>query len=195
MFNRSRKTMPGSPFNQACWTMLSNTSLARSFLATFLVRGLTRSYSWSYSTACMNFSVMPTEMLKLVNFSLSSLQEMKSIMFGWSTRRMAMLAPLRVPPCLMVSVAALNTVMKEMGPLLTPLVDSTTSSRGRMRENEKPVPPPVLWMRAVFFTASKMLSIESPTGSTKHADSCCSSRPAFINVGELGRNSRLVMRS
>ncbi len=41
--------------------------------------------------------------------------------------------------------------------------------------------------------APKMDSILSSTGSTKQAESCWSSRPAFINVGELGRNLRLVM--
>lgn len=45
-------------------------------------------------------------------------------------------------------------------------------------------------MMAVFFTASKMDSSESSTGSTKHAASCPSSLPAFMRVGELGRNSR-----
>ena len=34
-----------------------------------------------------------------------------------------MLAPRRVPPCLMVSVAMSKTLMKETGPLATPLVD------------------------------------------------------------------------
>jgi len=107
---------------------------------------------------------------------------------------MPMLAPRRVPPCLMVSVAASNTLMNESGPEETPLVLSTRSFLGRTRENENPVPPPLLWMRAVFFTASKIESIESPTGSTKHAESCPSSRPAFISVGLLGRNSSAVMR-
>ena len=75
-----------------------------------------------------------------------------------------MLAPRRVPPCLMVSVAASKTLMKESGPLETPLVLSTTSLCGRRREKEKPVPPPLLWMRAVFLMASKMDSMESPDG-------------------------------
>jgi hypothetical protein len=35
--------------------------------------------------------------------------------------------------------------------------------------------------------------MESSTGKTKHAESCCSSRPAFISVGELGMNFRLSM--
>jgi hypothetical protein len=91
---------------------------------------------------------------------------------------------------LIVSVAASNTVMNEIGPDEMPLVDLTTSCFGRSREKENPVPPPLLWMSAVFLTASKIDSIESSTGSTKHADSCCSSRPAFIRVGELGMKSR-----
>ena len=43
---------------------------------------------------------------------------------------MPILAPRLVPPCFIVSVAALNTVIKEMGPLETPFVDSTTSFLG-----------------------------------------------------------------
>ena len=57
------------------------------------------------------------------------------------------------------------------------------------------VRPPLLWMRAVFLMASKMDSMESPTGSTKQAESWPSSRPAFMRVGLLGRNSRLAMSS
>jgi hypothetical protein len=34
--------------------------------------------------------------------------------------------------------------MKEMGPLEMPLVEWTASFFGRMREKEKPVPPPLL---------------------------------------------------
>ena len=40
-----------------------------------------------------------------------------------------------------------------------------------------------------------MPSIESSTGKTKHADSCCISRPAFISVGEFGINFRLTIIS
>ena len=82
-----------------------------------------------------------------------------------------MLAPRRVPPCFTASVAALNTFMKEMGPLATPPVELTVDPRGRRREKEKPVPPPDLWIRAAFLMASKISSIESPTGRTKQADS------------------------
>src|SRR5450830_1095604 len=109
----------------------------------------------------MKASVTATEMLKLLRRSSSCLALMKSRMSGWSTRMMPMLAPRRVPPCLMVSVAASKTLMKESGPLETPLVLSTTSLCGRTREKLKPVPPPLLWMRAVFLMASKMDSMES----------------------------------
>ena len=143
----------------------------------------------------MNGSVTATEMLKLLRRSSSCLAAMKSRMSGWSTRMMPMLAPRRVPPCLIVSVAASNTLMNESGPDETPLVLSTTSLCGRTREKEKPVPPPLLWMSAVFLMASKIDSMESPTGSTKQAESWPSSRPAFMSVGLLGRNSREVMSS
>ena len=36
-------------------------------------------------------------------------------------------------------------------------------------------------------------TVGEATGRTKQAESCPSSRPAFINVGELGRKSRLIM--
>ena len=105
-----------------------------------------------------------------------------------------MFAPLLVPPCTIVSVALSKMVMKETGPLEIPFVVFTTSFLGRSLEKEKPVPPPLLCMSAVYFTASKILSIESSTGRTKQAESCCSSLPAFMSVGELGRKLREVMR-
>jgi len=83
-------------------------------------------------------------MLKLVSSLVSCLQVMKSRMSGWSTERIAMLAPRRVPPCFTASVAALNTFMNETGPLAQPLVERTGSFLGRMREKENPVPPPLL---------------------------------------------------
>ena len=80
-----------------------------------------------------------------------------------------MLAPLRVPPCLTASVAALNTSINETGPEDTPIVDLTTLFLGLNLENEKPVPPPDLCINAVFFTVSKIPSKLSSTGSTKQA--------------------------
>ncbi len=100
-----------------------------------------------------------------------------------------MLAPRRVPPCLMVSVAASYTLMNEMGPLEMPWVERTQSFLGRRREKENPVPPPLLWMSAESLRDWKMDSIESSTGRTKHAESCPISRPAFMRVGEFGMKS------
>ena len=117
----------------------------------------------------------------------------KSMISGWSTLSIPILAPLRVPPCFTVSVAASKAIMKDMGPLDTPLVEATVSFLGLNLEKEKPVPPPLLWIRAVFLMVSNIDSMESSTGRTKQAESCCSSRPAFIRVGEFGRNSRVVI--
>ena len=136
--------MPGSPVCQAEATMVSKTSRALSLPATFPEAGSTSSYSQPASTACMKASVRPTEMLKLVISLVSFLQEMNSRMSGWSTRRMPMLAPRRVPPCFTASVAALKTFMKETGPLATPPVELTVLPLARRREKEKPVPPPDL---------------------------------------------------
>ena len=99
-----------------------------------------------------------------------------------------------MPPCLTASVAALKTFIKVMGPLATPPVELTAEPLGRSREKEKPVPPPLLWMRAAYLIASKISSMESPTGSTKQAESCPRGRPAFMSVGELGRKSSSVIR-
>ena len=106
-----------------------------------------------------------------------------------------MFAPRRVPPCLTASVAMLNTRIKLTGPLATPPVLRTVAPAARRRENEKPVPPPDLWIKAACLMASKISSIESPTGSTKQAESWPSSLPAFIKVGEFGKNSRFVIIS
>ena len=120
----------------------------------------------------MNSSVMATETLKLRSRRGSLLALMNSSTSGWSTRKIPMLAPRRTPPCRIASVAVLNTSMNETGPDATPMVERTTSPDGRSRENAKPVPPPVCWIIAAHFTASKISGIASPTGSTKHADSC-----------------------
>ena len=69
---------------------------------------------------------------------------MKSKISGWSYLNIPILAPLLLPPCLITSVATSNTRMNEIGPEATPPVDFTISSEGRIPENEKPVPPPLL---------------------------------------------------
>lgn len=105
-----------------------------------------------------------------------------------------MLAPRRTPPWWIASVAALKTRMNETGPDARPPVVVTKSPLGRRRENEKPVPPPVRWIRAAFLRVSKIASTESSIGSTKQAASWPSSRPAFMSVGELGRKSSPARR-
>lgn len=86
----------------------------------------------------MNASVMPTEILKLVMspFILFAVDEFQ--VSGWSTRRMPMFAPRRVPPCFTASVAILNTRIKLTGPEATPPVELTGAPFCRRRENEKP---------------------------------------------------------
>ena len=76
-----------------------------------------------------------------------------------------------MPPCLTASVAALKTSIKETGPEDTPIVERTTLFLGLNLEKEKPVPPPDLWIKAVFLTVSKIPSSESSTGRTKQAAS------------------------
>ncbi len=137
----------------------------------------------------MKSSVTATDRLKLVKSAGFSFAMMKDIISGWSILKTPILAPLRVPPCLMASVAALNTRMNETGPLAVPPDEPTMSFAGLNLLKEKPVPPPDWWISAVSFTASNMESRESSTGRTKQAASCCNLLPAFISAGELGRNS------
>ncbi len=101
-----------------------------------------------------------------------------------------MFAPLRVPPCFTASVAALKTFIKLTGPLATPPVDLTVDPFALSLEKLNPVPPPLLCISAAFFIDSNIPSMVSSIGRTKHALSCPKGLPAFINVGELGRNSR-----
>ena len=92
----------------------------------------------------MNFSVIATDTLKLVMTARSFFISMNSSMSGWSIDRMAMLAPRRVPPCLIAPVAASKTCMKLTGPLAFPFVVITMSFLGRSRLKAKPV----LWIIA-----------------------------------------------
>src|SRR6185369_975535 len=85
--------------------------------------------------------------------------------------------------------------MNETGPLAIPPVERTRSSRGRRREKEKPVPPPLCRIRAAFFRVSKIPCIESSTGRTKQAANCPDGLPAFMMAGELGRNLSEEIRS
>ncbi len=173
------------------------TSRARSFPTTALVLGWNRSYSASASTAVMKASVMATEMLKLVILVVSSLHAMNSRMSGWSTRRMPMLAPRRVPPCLTTSVEASYSVMKETGPEATPMVERTTSFLGRSRrEAEAGAAARLVHQRhGAEGVVDAVLAVGevSSTGNTKQAESWPRGRPAFMRVGQFGMNSRWAM--
>ena len=106
-----------------------------------------------------------------------------------------MLAPRLVPPCFITSVLVLKIFMKEQGPLAKPFVVPTLSPAGRRREKLNPVPPPILCTSAACFAASKIPSIESSTGSTKHADMVKSGRPALVRAGVLGRKRQSCITS
>ena len=103
---RSMKKTPGSPVFQAPFTIMSKISRAFSRPANSPLRGVIRSYSSSFATASMKASVIATEMLKFVICEVSFLQRMNTRMSGWSTRRIPMFAPRRVPPCFTTSVDA-----------------------------------------------------------------------------------------
>ena len=190
---RSMKMIPGSPPLQAEVAIRPKSSAAFSRPAARPVRGLIRSISPSPRDFSINSSVAATERLKFSRNPGRSLASMNSMISGWSTLNIPMFAPRRRPPCLITSVAVSKMRMKETGPLATPPVARTTSSLGRSREKENPVPPPLWWMRAMLFRASKILGSESSTGRTKQADSWPKGKPAFISVGELGRNSRFLI--
>ena len=83
--------------------------------------------------------------------------------------------------------------MKDIGPDATPDVLRTLSPEGRTFEKLKPVPPPLLWTRAVAASEPNISSMLSPIGRTKHAESCPRGVPAFMSVGEFGMNSRAAM--
>jgi hypothetical protein len=104
---------------------------------------------------------------------------MNSSMSGGSTLSTPMLAPRRLPPCRICSVAQSKMRMKETGPEAIPPVEATRSLFGRRRERENPVPPPDYWMSAASFSDSKMSAKLSSTGSTKQALSCPSGVPAY----------------
>ncbi len=100
------KNTPGSPVLHAPSTIMSKISRASSWPTTSPVRGFTSAYASPRCTASMNASVTATEMLKFVICVTSLLHVMNSRMSGWSTRRIPMFAPRRVPPCFTTSVDA-----------------------------------------------------------------------------------------
>jgi hypothetical protein len=84
--------------------------------------------------------------------------------------------------------------MNGNGPLAVPPVEDTRSPFGRISLKEKPVPPPLLWITAMEVSVEKIPWTESFTGSTKQAESWPEDVPAFIRVGELGKNNNFFIR-
>ena len=101
--------------------------------------------------------------------------------------------PLVTPPAAPVAQRKKTKSGSLFGPLV--LIVLGALFLGRNLENANPVPPPDLWIRAAFFRESKIPSMLSSTGNTKHAANCPNSRPAFINVGELGKKRSSVIMS
>ncbi len=67
------------------------------------------------------------------------------------------------------------------------------SPLGRSRDSATPVPPPYFCTMAISDAVRMMSSMLSSNGRTKQADSVPALVPAFISVGELGRNSSRAM--
>ena len=98
-----------------------------------------------------------------------------------------MFAPRRVPPCLIASVATSNTCISEHGPRGGPAGGGDEVAGGpQAGEREPRCHRPSSSISAAQRTASNTPVVESSTGTTKHAASWPSGRPAFMRVGEFG---------
>lgn len=106
-----------------------------------------------------------------------------------------MFAPRRVPPCLTASVAMLKTRIKLTGPLATPPVLRTVAPEARRREKEKPVPAARLVNQRRLFDRLEDLLHRVAHRQHEAGGKLSELLAAFISVGELGRNSKLVISS
>src|SRR6185312_5836045 len=168
-----------------------------------------RFQSESASTACMNSSVIRTELLAFwywievkpspsIDMSkpasrraaaLSSslaLHQMKSSMSGWSMSRTTIFAARRVaPPDLMVPAEASAPRMKLTGPEAVPPEESS-SLEERMRERLRPAPEPPLKISPSSRYQLRIESISSSTARMKQALTCCGALvPTLNHTGEL----------
>lgn len=188
-FISSMNIIPGSPERHAFAQIRSNISFALSVWIVFRVRGLTRGQGLFFRTDSIKLSVVLTDMLKFCSVSSLFFAVMNSKRSGCSHERTPMFAPLLFPPCFITSVVMSNIFMKLTGPDAGPFVLITMSFLGRSFEKLNPVPPPDWCIIAICFSVSNISVSESPTGRTKHAESCPSPVPAFISVGVFGRKS------
>src|SRR5580765_4893425 len=100
------------------------------------------------------------------------LHSMNSMMSGWSTFRMTILAARRVlPPDLMTPAKASNPRMKLSGPEAVPPPESC-SVEERSGERFVPVPDPHLKSMPSVFASVRMESSESFTELMKQAEHC-----------------------
>ena len=100
-----------------------------------------------------------------------------------------MLAPRRLPPCLTASVAISKTFMNEIGPDAVPPVEATMSPGGPEAGEREPGPS-----SGLMDYRCELHRIEDLFDGVAHRDDeACGQLlhrvPAFMIVGELGRNS------
>src|SRR5215218_6232156 len=201
--------MPGSAHSHAAWAIWRHRSRALTVRSTSPVVTATRPQSASSATACMNSSVMRTELLafwywienesepsrsmskplsrrtRALRSSLT-LHQMNSSTSGWSTSRMTILAARRVlPPDLIVPADASAPRMKETGPDAYPPFESCSFDE-RSFERLTPEPEPPRKMMPSRRIQSRIESMESSIERMKHALHCGrSSKPTLNQTGLL----------
>src|SRR6201997_317331 len=123
----------------------------------------------------------PTETSACALASSFCLHSMNSMMSGWSTLRMTILAARRVlPPDLMTPAKASNPFIKLSGPLAVPPPESV-SVDPRNGERFVPVPLPHLKSMPSVFARVRMESSESLTELMKQAEHCGLEYPVTPN--------------
>ncbi len=105
----------------------------------------------------------------------------------------AMFAPSRFPPWVTSVDSEDRCRRTAIGPQALPWVDWIGVPFDLISVSAKPVPPPNFWTIAASCAAFMIPSMLSRRGSTKHADRVPAPVPAFIIVGEFGRNSSFAI--
>src|SRR5262249_20895262 len=115
-----------------------------------------------------------------------ALHSMKSVMSGWSTFKMTILAARRVlPPDLMAPAKLSKPRMNDTGPEAVPPPFRCSRDERRL-ERVEPGPEPHLKSMPSVLASVRIESIESSTLLMKQAEHCgCSSTPTLNQTGEL----------
>ena len=123
-------------------------------------------------------------------FSSFALQWMNSMMSGWSTFRITILAARRVlPPDFTTPANASKPRMNETGPEAVP-PPASRSREERIRDRFTPEPDPPLKMTPSLRYQSRIESMVSSTERMKQAEHCgCFSTPTLNQTGELKQAS------